>query len=227
MLGATLYRHWLELRFRVLVTLGPWLVLCCVTAFLVVAAQPTIPPLQVHAWALSMAVVLAGVVFGGTGIRSGLESAPRSVYYALTLPVSRFMLSWTRLCAAAAIAFVLVLGVFIAAVAALWSAGHAVPFRALAASMFLAFALAATTQALVGLVLPLVTERFSPALLSLIPVGVILAVVRTADDSSTGWAHVVRFLEFQPQRWDVIGALLLVIVCSLATAAVLLRVRDF
>ncbi len=34
--------------------------------------------------------------------------------------------------------------------------------------MLLGFAAAATTQALVGLVLPLVTERFSPALLSLI-----------------------------------------------------------
>jgi hypothetical protein len=93
--------------------------------------------------------------------------------------------------------------------------------------MLLGFAAAATTQALVGLVLPLVTERFSPALASLIPVGVILAIVRTFDDRSTGWAHVVRFLEFQPERWDLIGALLLVIVCSLVTAAVLVRVRDF
>jgi hypothetical protein len=72
-----------------------------------------------------------------------------------------------------------------------------------------------------------VTERFSPALLSLIPAGVLLAIVRTLDDRSTGWVHVVRFLEFQPERWDLIGALLLVIVCSLATAAVLVRVRDF
>ena len=211
-----MYRHWLELRFLVLATLGPWLALCAVTAFLVVALPPAISPVQVHAWALSMAVVLAGLVFGGTGIRSGLESAPRSVYYTLTLPVSRFMLSWTRLCTAAAIAFALVFGVFIAVVAALWSAGHAVPLRALAASMLLGFAAAATTQALVGL-----------ALLSLIPVGVILAIVRTFDDRSTGWAHVVRFLEFQPERWDLIGALLLVIVCSLVTAAVLVRVRDF
>jgi hypothetical protein len=39
--------------------------------------------------------------------------------------------------------------------------------------------------------------------------------------------HVVRFLEFQPERWDLIGALLLVIAGSLATAAVLVRVRDF
>jgi hypothetical protein len=226
MLGAVLYRHWLELRFLVLATLGPWLALCAMTAFLVVALAPAIPPVHVHAWALSMAVVLAGLVFGGTGIRSGLESAPRSVYYTLTLPVSRFMLSWTRLCTAAAIAFALVFGVFIAVVAALWSAGHAVPLRALAASMLLGFAAAATTQALVGL-LPLVTERFSPALLSLIPAGVILAIVRTFDDRSTGWAHVVRFLEFQPERWDLIGGLLLVTVCSLVTAAVLVRVRDF
>jgi hypothetical protein len=166
MLGATLCRHWLELRFLILATLGPWLVLCAVTAFLVVALPPAISPVQVHAWALSMAVVLAGLVFGGTGIRSGLESAPRSVYYTLTLPVSRFMLSWTRLCAAAAIAFALVFGVFIAVVVALWSADHAVPLRALAASMLLGLAAAVTTQAVVGLVLPLVTERFSPALLS-------------------------------------------------------------
>jgi hypothetical protein len=58
------------------------------------------------------------------------------------------MLSWTRL-PAAAIAFALVFGVFIV-VAALWSAGHAVPLRALAASMLLGFAAVATTQALVA-----------------------------------------------------------------------------
>jgi len=227
MLRATLYRHWLELRFLVLATLGPWLALCAVTAFLVVAVPPAISPVRVHAWALSIAVVLAGIVFGGTGIRSGFEIAHRSVAFTLTLPVSRFMLSWTRLCTAAAIAFVLVFGVSIAVVAALWSAGHAVPLRALAASTLLGFAAAAATQALVGLVLPLVTERFSPALLSLIPVVVILAILRTLEDRSAGWAHVVRFLEFQPERWDLIGALLLVIVCSLMTAAVLVRVKDF
>jgi hypothetical protein len=226
MLRATLYRHWLELRFLVLATLGPWLALCTVTAFVVVAL-PAISPVQAHAWALSIAVVLAGLVFGGTGIRSGPEIAHRSVYYTLTLPVSRFMLSWTRLCTAAAIAFAVVFGVFVAVVAALWSAGHAVPLRPLAASMLIGFAAAATTQAVVGLVLPLVTERFSPALLSLMPVGVILAIVRTFDDASTGWAHVVRFLEFQPERWDVMGVLLLVIACSLMTAAMLVRVRDF
>jgi hypothetical protein len=227
MLGATLYRHWLELRFLVLATLGPWLALCGATAFMVVAVPPTISPVQVHAWALSLAVVLAGLVFGGTGIRSGFEIAHRSVYYTLTLPVSRFTLNWTRLCAAAAIAFVLVFGVFIAVVATLWWAGHGIPLRALGASMLLGLAAAVTTQALVGLVLPLVTERFSPALLSLIPGGVILAIVSSFDDRSAGWAHVVRFLEFQPERWDVIGSLLLVIACSLATAAVLVRVRDF
>ena len=126
-----------------------------------------------------------------------------------------------------AFAYIVYAAVFIAVVAALWSAGHAVPLRALAASMLLGFAAAATTQALVGLVLPLVTERFNPAVQSLIPVAVVLAIVRTVDDRSTGWAHVVRFLEFQPERWDLIGALLLVIVCSLVTAAVLVRVRDF
>jgi hypothetical protein len=227
MLGATLYRHWLELRFLVLATLVPWLALCAITAFLVIAVPPTVSPVHVHAWALSIAVVVAGVVFGGTGIRSGLESAPRSVYYALTLPVGRFTLSWTRLCTAAAIAFALVLGIFIAVIATLWLAGQAVPLRALAASMLLGFAAATTAQALVGLVLPLVTERFSPALVSLIPAAVILAIVRTLDDRSSGWAHVVRFLEFQPERWDLIGALLLVIGCSLVTAAVLVRVREF
>lgn len=227
MLGATLYRHWLELRFLVLATLGPWLALCAVTAFVVVAVPPAISPVQVHAWGLSMAVVIGGLVFGGTGLRSGFEIAHRSTYYTLTLPVSRFMLSWTRLCAAAAIAFALVFGVFVAVVATLWSAGHAVPLRALAASMLLGFAAAAAIQAVAGLVLPLVTERFSPGLLSLIPAGVVLAIVRTIEDGSTGWAHVVRFLEFQPERWDALGGLLLVILCSLVTAAVLVRVRDF
>ena len=227
MLRAILYRHWLELSFLVLATLGPWILLCGVTAFLAVALAPEVPAVVVHAWALSLAVVIAGLVFGGTGIRSGLEIAHRSVYYTLTLPVSRFTLAWTRLCTAAAIASALVFGVFIAVVVALWSTGRDVPLGSLAASMVLGLAAAVGIQALVGLVLPLVTERFSPALLSLIPVVVILSIARTLDDRSTGWAHVVRFLEFQPERWDLIGALLLVIVCSLVTAAVLVRVRDF
>jgi hypothetical protein len=226
-IGAILYRHWLELRFLVLATLGPWIVLCAVAAFFAVALSPQGSPILVHAWALSFAVVVAGLVFGGTGIRSGLEVAHRSVYYTLTLPVSRFMLSWTRLCTAAAIAFVLAFGVFIAVVAALWSVGRGVPLGSLAASMLLGLAVAVSIQALAGLVLPLVTERFSPAILSLAPVGVILAISRTLDDDSTGWIHVVRFLAFQPARWDIVGLLLLSVLSSLVVAAVLVRVRDF
>jgi hypothetical protein len=226
-IGAILYRHWLELRFLVLATLGPWIVLCAVTAFVAVALSPKVSPVLVHAWALSFAVVVAGLVFGGTGIRSGLEVAHRSVYYTLTLPVSRFMLTWTRLCTAAAIAFVLAFGVFIAVVAALWSVGRGVPLGSLAASMLLGLAAAVSIQALVGLVLPLVTERFSPALLSLAPVGVILSLARTLDDDSTGWIHVVRFLAFQPARWDIVGLLLLFVLSSLVVGAVLVRVKDF
>ena len=181
----------------------------------------------VHAWALSMAVVLAGLVFGGTGIRSGPEIAHRSVYYTLTLPVSRFMLAWTRLGTAAAIAFALVFGVFIAVVAALWWAGHAVPLGPLAASMLLGLA-AAVSHPGAGRPGPASRDgTVRPGAAVADPVVVILSIVRTFDDRSTGWAHVVRFLEFQPERWDLIGALLLVIVCSLVTAAVLVRVRDF
>jgi hypothetical protein len=227
MLAAILYRHWLELRFLVLATLGPWLVLCAVTAGLAVALAPATSPVLVYAWALSFAVVLAGLVFGGTGIRSGFEIAHRSVSYTLTLPVSRFTLSWTRLCTAAAIAFALVFGLLIAVVGVLSLAGRGVPLRALAAAMILGLALAVSIQALVGLVLPLVMERFSPAVMSLIPAGVVLAVGRTLNDESTGWVHVVRFLQLQPERWDLIGTLLLAIVTSLVTAAVLVRVRDF
>ena len=226
-MGAILYRHWLELRFLVLATLGPWLILCAVTASFAVALSPKVSPVLVHAWALSFAVVVAGLVFGGTGIRSGLEVAHRSVYYTLTLPVSRFMLSWTRLCTAAAIAFALVFGVFIAVVVAIWSTGRDVPLGSLAASMLLGLAAAVSIQALTGLLLPLVTERFSPALLSLAPVGVILSISRTLDGESTGWIHVVRFLEFQPARWDIVGLLLLFLLSTLMVAAVLVRVREF
>ena len=109
----------------------------------------------------------------------------------------------------------------------LWSTGQAVPVRALGASMLLSFAAATAVQAMTGLMLPLVNERFSPAVLSLLPALVIVAIVRTIEDRSAGWAHVVRFLEFQPERWDLMGTLLLLIVCSLATAAVLVRVREF
>jgi hypothetical protein len=225
--GAILYRHWLELRFLVLATLPPWIVLSAGTAVFAVGLAPDVSPVRLHAWALSIAVVVAGLVFGGTGIRSGLEPGHRSVYFTLSLPVSRFTLVWTRLYTAAAITLVLVSGMLAAVVAALWSAGRDVPFGSLAASMLIGLVVAVAIQAMVGLLLPLVTERFSPAVLSLIPVGVILEIGRTLDDRSTGWMHVVRFLEFQPARWDVLGALLLSVALSLVAAAVLVRVRDF
>lgn len=227
MLGAILYRHWLELRFLILATLLPWIALCALTVLIAVALTPDVPPALVHAWTLSIAVVVAGLVFGGTGVRSGFETGHWSVYYTLTLPVSRFMLAWTRLCTAAAIAFALLLGVFVAVGAAVWWTGRAVPIGSMAASMVLGLSVAVSIQALVGLVVPLVTERFSPAMLSLIPAGVILAITRTLNDSATGWIHVVRFLEFQPARWDIVGLLLVGVLSSLVAAAVLVRLRDF
>lgn len=97
----------------------------------------------------------------------------------------------------------------------------------MAASTLLGFAVAAGVKAVVGLVIPLVSERFSPALMSLIPVGVMIEIGRTANDRSTGWMQVVRFLEFDPARWDVLALLLLSLPASLATALVLMRIRDF
>lgn len=82
-------------------------------------------------------------------------------------------------------------------------------------------------QATVGLVLPLVTERFSPALMSLIPFGVFVEIGRTAYERSTGWIQVVRFLEFDPARWDILALLLLSLPVSLATAVVLMRIKEF
>lgn len=227
MLGPILYRHWLDLRFMVVASLAPWIVFCGLTALVVVAISPDASPVAVHAWALSIGVVAAGLAFGGTGVRPGLEINHRSVYYTLTLPVSRFMLGWTRLCAGAGVAGVFVLGLFATVVAALWLAGRDVPLVSMAVSMLLGLGVAVGIQATVGLALPLVTERFSPAVMSLIPFGVILQVGRALDDRSTGWMQVVRFLEFEPARWDIVGLLLAGVVSSLVAAAVLMRVRDF
>lgn len=225
MLRFLLYRHWLELRFLVLAAIAPWIGLCALTAL--VAVSPDVPPAAVHAWALSIGAVAAGLAFGGTGIRAGLETGHRSFYYTLTLPVSRFTLGWTRLCAGAGVAFVFVLGILVACAVALWVAGREVPLGSMAVSMLLGLLVAVGIQASVGLVLPLVTERFSPALMSLIPFGVIVEIGRTANDRSTGWMQVVRFLEFDPSRWDVLVLLLLSLPASLVTAVVLMRIREF
>lgn len=225
MLRLLLYRHWLELRFLVLAAIAPWIALCALTAL--IAVSPDTRPAAVHAWALSIGAVAAGLAFGGTGVRTGLETAQRSFYYTLTLPVSRLTLGLTRLCAGAGIAFVFVLGIFVACAVALWLAGREVPLASMAVSMLLGFAVAVSIQATVGLVLPLVTERFSPALMSLIPFGVIVEIGRTANERSTGWIQVVRFLEFDPARWDILALLLLSLPVSLATAVVLMRIKEF
>jgi len=226
-LGAILYRHWLELRFRILATLGPWIVLCGASALAAVQLSPTVPASLVYAWALSIAVLIAGLVFGGTGIRPGPEAAPRSVYFTLTLPVSRLTLASTRLVVAGALAVTLVLGVLTAVVVALWSGGQHIPFESMAASTVLGLSLAVGIQTVSGLLLPLITVRFSPVILSLSAAGAILAIGQTLNDSSAGWSHVVRFLEFQPAQWDVLGLLLVVIAASLAAATVLVRIKEF
>ena len=226
-LRPMLYRHWLDLRFMVVASLAPWIGLCGLTALVVVAVSPDTSPVAVHAWALSVGVVAAGLAFGGTGVRPGLEINHKSAYYMLTLPISRLMIGWTRLCAGAGIASVFVFGIFVAVVAALWLAGRDVPLIPMAVSMLLGLAVTVSVQATIGLVLPLVTERFSPALTTLIPLSVILEVGRTLNDRSTGWMQVVRFLEFEPARWDILGLLLLSVPAALVAAVVLMRIREF
>lgn len=226
-LRAILYRHWLELRFRVWASAVPLLVLCGLTAVLAVALAPEIPVIVVYAWGLSLAVVVAGLVYGGTGIQTGLPSVQRSAPFTLTLPAARTTLVWTRLCTAASIAAALVLALLIAVAGALWAAGLDMPLQPMAASTLLGLAAAMALQAMLGLALPLMSERFSPAVLSLVPAGVVLSLARTLNESSTGWTHVVRFLVFQPTQWDVVGLLLASVALSLIAAVVVLRVRDF
>lgn len=227
MLGAILYRHWLELRFRVLAAALPLIFLCGVTAVLAVALARDVSAVVVHAWGLSVAAVIAGLVFGGTGIQTGLEPAQRSAPFTLTLPAARITLVWTRLCAAASIAAALVLALIVAVAGALWAAGLDMPLQPMAVSTLLGLAMAVALQAVFGLALPLTSERFSPAVFALVPVAVIIAMLRTLEDSSTGWAHVVRFLVSQPTRWDVMGLLVSSVALSLIVAVVVLRLRDF
>jgi hypothetical protein len=227
MLVAILYRHWLELRFRVLAAALPLIVLCSVTAVVAVALAPEVPVIVVYAWGLSVAAVFAGLVFGGNGMQTGLEPAQRSVPFTLTLPAGRFTLAWTRLCTAASIAAALVLALMVAVAGALWAAGLNMPLQPMAASTLLGLAAAVALQAVFGLALPLAFERFSPAVLAIVPVAVVLAMGRTLDESFTGWAHVVRFLVSQPTRWDVVGLLVSSVALSLIVAVVVLRLRDF
>ena len=88
-------------------------------------------------------------------------------------------------------------------------------------------AAAIALQAMLGLVVPMVSERFSPAVLSLGTATMIIAMAHTLNDSSAGWAHVIRFLVSQPTQWDVVGLLVSSVALSLISAMVLLRLRDF
>ena len=197
------------------------------TAVLAVTLARDVPVVVVHAWGLSVAAVIAGLVFRGTGIQTGLEPAQRSAPFTLTLPADRITLVWTRLCSAASIAAALVVALMIAVAGALWAAGLDMPLQRMAVSTLLGLAAGVALQAVFGLALPLTSERFSPAVLALVPVAVVLAMLRTLDDSSTGWTHVVRFLVSQPTQWDVIGLLVSSVALSLIVAVAVLRLRDF
>ena len=96
-------------------------------------------PWAAHTWVSTGAAVIVGIFLAGTGIRTnGFQPGHRSMYYTLTLPISRFGLIWTRFASACAAVYVLFAAMLVLDCAVLLVMRQPVPLGPMAMSSFLA-----------------------------------------------------------------------------------------
>ncbi len=158
------------------------------------------------------------IFMGDSGIRTPtFEGRHQSLYYTLTLPVSRFDLVWTRYaagCGAAVLVFfALLLGDSLVALA--WGGG--VPFGAMALASVLGCVLLCALLAPLGTLMPLVSEAAGRWV-------VCLAVVFGAGAAGP---LATRFVGSPAVPWMEIGWLILLIGASVSASAMVAQKRDF
>ena len=240
MTRAIWYRHWLEIRFAATVA-GIAVGLLCLLHVTVVSLGATgappepdrIPWLVGYAWSFGAAALFAGLLLGGTGIRTGgLEPGHPSLYYTLTLPASRFGLIWTRFAVAAAAAAALLAAMLTAGAVALLVTGQDVPVGVLAASGIRAGLLAVALQAVVGLLLPLWDARLGPLAFVAVVVAGLVSAGNVFNDNTAAWTYgwtpaALAFIAGRPVSWGVAGVLALMVAASLSLAALSARRKDF
>src|SRR6185437_11333611 len=96
-------------------------------------------PWAAHTWASAGAAIIVGIFLAGTGVRTnGFQPGHPSMYYTLTLPISRFELIWTRFASACVAVYVLYAATLVADCAILLVMRQQVPLGPMAVSGFLA-----------------------------------------------------------------------------------------
>ena len=236
------YRHWIEMRgglrvaailvafmcllFPVLVSSGtnwyahsgPIIKEYALTPNLTAMGPARFMPWVAHTWVCAAAAVMVGVFLWGTGIRtSGFQLGHPSIFYTLTLPISRFELIWTRFASSCAAVYVLFAAMLVVDCAVLLIMRQPVPLGPMALSSFLAGLLVVPVMAVFGVLVPLWKEQVSGLLFVL---AIALAV-------HWGWPSILRFAGSLDIPWLWIGAIFLVTGGALSAAAVLARRLEF
>jgi hypothetical protein len=175
-------------------------------------------PWAAHTWVCAAAAIIVGIFLAGTGIRTnGFQPGHGSMYYTLTLPISRFELLWTRFASACAAVYLLFAAMLVWDCAVLLVMRQPVPLGPMAASSFLAGLLVIGVMAVFGVLVPLWKEQVS---------GVLFVVAITAA-IQWAWPTVLRFISSLNIPWLAIGAILLITSAALSAAAVLARHEEF
>jgi hypothetical protein len=237
------YRHWIEMRGGLFVAaiLMAFMSLLCqlfvsggtnwfahsgriikeldaLTPHLAAMGPAHFLPWGAHTWASAAAAVMVGIFLAGTGIRTnGFQPGHLSMYYTLTLPISRFELIWTRFASACAAVYVLFAAMLVVDCAVLLVMRQPVPLRPMAMSSFLAGLLVVAVMAVFGVLIPLWKEQVSG----------LLFVLAISAAVHWGWPSILRFAGSQDIPWLWIGVIFLVTGGALSTAGVLARRQEF
>jgi hypothetical protein len=176
-------------------------------------------PWAAHTWVSAWAAVIVGIFLAGTGIRTnGFQPGHPSMYYTLTLPISRFELIWTRFASSCAAVYVLFAAMLVFDCAVLLIMRQPVPLGLMAVSSFLAALLVVPMMAVLGVLVPLWKEVSG---IIYVYVVAIWAAIQWA------WAPLLRFIGSPSIPWLWIGAIILVTGAALSTAAILGRRLEF
>ncbi len=237
------YRHWIEIRgglcvaailmafmsllFPVILSGGTgWFARTGRIIHELDALTPQLPamgpaeflPWAAHTWVCAAAAVMVGIFLAGTGIRTnGFQPGHLSMYYTLTLPISRFELIWTRFASACAAGYVLFAAMLVVDCAVLLVTRQPVPLGPMAESSCLAGLLVVAVMAVFGVLIPLWKEQVSG----------LLFVLAISAAVHWGWPSILRFAGSLEIPWLWIGTILLVTFGALSAAAVLARHQEF
>ncbi len=236
------YRHWIEMRTGLRVAAGCMVAACLLFTLalsgstswyaksgrIISELNALVPqltamgpsrflPWAAHTWASAGAAVFVGIFLAGTGIRTnGFQPGHPSMYYTLTLPMSRFELVWTRFASACAAVYILFAAMLVVDCAILLLMRQPVPLGPMAVSSCLAGLVVVASMAVLGVLLPLWKEQLSFVYFLAIPA-----------TTQWAWPTLLRFAGSPGIPWLSVGAILLLTGAALSAAAILARRLEF